>query len=88
MMVEQEPGRGWKFDRTLSLGDLVSVITAAVPGAAPYPTLSERIALVEHRATTNAEINAKQDGRLEALLTSIDAKLARLDDKLDRKLDK
>lgn len=88
MMVERFPDGRWKFDRTLSLGDLVSVVTAAVMVVASYFALSERLALVEQRTNQATETNTKQDVRLEALLTQIDAKLERLDDKLDRKIDK
>ena len=87
-MIERGEQEGWKFDRTLSLGDLVSVVTAAVMVVASYFALSERVSLVEERVVTNTAINAKQDDRLEKLLSSIDTKLERLDDKLDRKIDK
>lgn len=88
MMIEREPDGQWRFDRTLSLGDLVSVVTATVMVVISYATLSERLALVEQRASATEQVNTRQDARLEALLTQIDAKLTRLDDKLDRKIDK
>ena len=88
MMIERDEQQGWKFDRTLSLGDLVSVVTAAVMVVASYFALSERLALVEQRTNVATDVNTKQDARLEALLNQIDAKLERLDDKLDRKIDK
>ena len=65
----------WKFEKTLNIGDLLSVVTGFVLLVLAYGALTEPIALVEQRVSTQTEINAKQDARIEALLESVDKKL-------------
>lgn len=87
MEIERTP-QGIRLDARVSLGDLVSVITAVVLVTLAYGALSARLAVAENEMSTVKQQIDRLGSAQEKTIERIDARLQRIDDKLSEKMDK
>lgn len=75
----QEPP-GWRFERRVTLGDILGVLSMLVLGLLAYADLRERQAVTETTVTNyrteQVRTDARQDAALLTLQTDIRAELA------------
>lgn len=87
MEIERTPD-GFRLDARVSLGDLISVVTAVVLVTLAYGALSARLAVAENEQGTIKQqldrLSLSQDRTIER----IDIRLQRIEDKLSDKVDK
>ena len=75
---------GWKFQKTVSLGDVVAFTSALLAVLYSYTTLEKRIALMEATQSRQLMIDNRQDADLSAINSDIKRELERINTKLDR----
>ena len=90
---DRRSNRGWHLNREISLGHLLTTATIAVAGIS-YVMQNEK-----NHATHAARLDAlqaivmelkasdlRQDGKLDAVVTRIETKIERVEDKIDQML--
>lgn len=80
--------RGWRIKKELSVGDIVAFFIAAMAVIAAYYSLDKRLALVETTQTNYAAENKTQDADRANLRSEMISRLNRIDDKLDRLIER
>lgn len=84
---EDDDGR-WKIDKSLSLGDLLSVVTAVVLVSLAYGRLSAADDVHDAKIAQLREQRIEDMQRAEARTNEILESLRRIEGKLDGKVDK
>lgn len=79
-----DDGARWKLRKDISIADLLSFVTASIAVIYAYTTLDKRIAMVEAAVIEAKREARRQDDSLLRLQTSIEQKLDRVDQKIDR----
>ena len=80
--------RGIKFDATINLGHILTFIGFLIAGFISWSTVDKRIVVLEEARLTQAQINAKQDLVIDESKKNVSDGFNRVNDKLDRLLDK
>ncbi|MFN3231685.1 MAG: hypothetical protein ACE363_05945 [Alphaproteobacteria bacterium] len=75
--MTERVSEGWHLDKRVSVGHIVTTMMAVVAAGAAYANLSERVAVLE-----------VQDSAILQDLREIRRTVERIEDKLDRKVDK
>ena len=88
MNVHQNGRSGWTIDKTLSLGDLLSVVTAVVLVSLAYGKLSAADDVHDTKITQLREQRAEDMARSDARYREILESLRRIEAKFDHKADK
>lgn len=83
---EHDPER-WHIKREFQIGHLITTLVMAASVIMYVGKMEQRIALVEQSVHQQRERDERQDKIIDEGLRGIDARLSKLDDKLDRALD-
>lgn len=84
---EQDPER-WHIKREFQLSHLITTVVMAVSVILYLGKMEQRIALIEQAVAQQHERDERQDRVTSEGLKSIDARLGKMDDKLDRALER
>lgn len=76
----------WKLKKEISVADLLSFIAAALAVIYAYTTLDKRLTVIEIAEVQARSTNAQQDETILRMQARIDAQLDRLNDKVDKLL--
>jgi len=74
MEIQKEP---WRFKKEISLADIITIVSAGAAVVYAYTTLDKRLAIIEAERTTEKVTTTAFQNR-------IDARLDKMDEKLDR----
>ena len=74
MEIQKEP---WRFKKEISLADIITIVSAGAAVVYAYTTLDKRLAIIEAERTT-------EKVTITAFQNRIDARLDKMDEKLDR----
>jgi len=89
MNVHRDPASdGWKIDKSLSLGDLLSVVTAVILVSLAYGRLSAADDVHDTKITQLREQRMEDQQRGDARYRDILETLQRIEMKIDDKVDK
>ena len=87
-----EDRRGWHIDKTISISDLIAVITIAVPALIWASTTESRIAVIGERINAiekqRGEDMQATNGKLSDLQLQIRSMDSRISDRLEKIADK
>ena len=83
----RQPER-WKLKKEVSLADILSFAAAALAVVYAYTTLDKRLTIVEVAAVNNQSANARQDEEALRVQARIDVQLDKLNNKVDRLLER
>ena len=84
---EQEPER-WHIKREFQLSHLITTVVMAVSVILYLGKMEQRIALIEQAVAQQHERDERQDRAIGDALKAIDSRLGKMDDKLDRALER
>ena len=79
---------GWHLDRRVSVGHIVTTVTVAVSLIVWLNNIDRRISVLEEIAQQHAERFDRTDSRWAKELVGVRRTLERIEDKLDRKVDR
>lgn len=79
---------GWSFKKEISLADIAAFVSAMLAVIYAYTTLDKRLALLEEARRQDTANQAALDQRMQIMATRIEAELIRLNDKLDRVIER
>lgn len=85
---QNDKSEGWKIDKSFSLGDLMSVVTAIILVSLAYGRLSAADDVHDTKIAQMKEQRAEDQQRSDARYREILAVLERIENKFDRKADK
>lgn len=74
----------WKFNKDVSIADLLSFVSAAIAVIYAYNTLDKRVAVLEEYRTEQKEATQAKEADNVRYQTRIDESLHTINDKLDR----
>lgn len=77
-----------KFDFTITFGDLLMLFGFLSAIFFSWTNLDKRVVLLEEKAAVQTRIDSKQDANLDASITLMRQSQARIEDKLDRMIEK
>jgi hypothetical protein len=80
--------RGWHLDRRVSVGHIVTTLAVAVSLVIWLNDIDKRISVLEEIAQQHAERFDRTEKRWEQELINVRRMLERIEDKLDRKVDR
>lgn len=82
--IEPSPPQ-WRFNKDISIADVISIVSAALALFYTYTTLDKRLEMLERATVVQKAVDERQDneairyqGRIDAQLQQINAKLDRL----------
>lgn len=87
-MPEPTSPPGWHLKKEIQLGHLITTLTIAATAMLYVAALERRIALVEHQVQQQGARDAAQDAVNRDALAELKSSLLRMEDKLDRALEK
>lgn len=79
---------GWKLKKEISLGDAVALVMAASAVLYSYSTLDKRLTVLEQITQQQIQRDDRQDEVVRDLTVEIKVELRRLNEKLDRQLER
>lgn len=82
------PADRWVFKREISIADLIAFATSMTFVIAAWGTLDKRLALLEAASLEQKTTDARQDRESLRLTQEVKEQLQRLNDKLDRVIEK
>lgn len=82
---DTQPER-WHIKREFQIGHLLTTVSMAVSAGLYVTAVEKRVSLLEQVAQQQKERDARQDALTAAAFSSVDARLSKIDDKLDRLL--
>ncbi len=62
---------GWEFEKKISIGDIVAIVTALIAIIYAYSTLDKRLAVLEASAVQQAQNDTRQDNERSVLRNEI-----------------
>ncbi len=74
----------WRFNKDISIADVISIVSAALALLYTYTTLDKRLELLERAVQTQAVNDRRQDDDAVRAQARIDAQLQQINAKLDR----
>lgn len=80
--------QGWKFNKEVSIADIVSIILAAGAGFAAYTNLSTRLAILEDRQINQTKNDQRQDEEQQRGAKKLEDSIAQINMKLDRLIER
>jgi hypothetical protein len=80
--------RGWHVNKEVSVGDLVALLLAIAAVILAYSQLDKRVTVLETVPSAQASTDARQDLEARALKNEIGARLDRMEDKIDRLIER
>jgi hypothetical protein len=84
MMKPTESPPHWRFNKDISIADVISIVSAALALLYTYTTLDKRLELLERAVQTQAINDRRQDDDAVRAQARIDAQLQQINAKLDR----
>ncbi len=78
----------WRVKKEISLGDLIAFFCAVAAVVVAYFTMDKRLVVVEANAQNQTQIDRLQDNTRDELKREILTRLNRMEDKLDRVIEK
>lgn len=88
---DQQP-HGWHLKKEIQLGHLITTLTVVVSVAVYVQRIDQRLAIVEARQIDSAREQRERDERQDRLAAEafslVRAQLARMDEKLDRLMER
>ncbi len=85
---EKTSRRQWHLDKNISIGHIITTMMVAVSLIAWGLHMETRLVLVEAEVTHSHEANARIEQQVRDSISRIEALLTRIDEKIDRKEDK
>lgn len=85
---QNDKSEGWKIDKSFSLGDLLSVVTAIILVTLAYGRLSAADDVHDTKIAQMREQRAEDQQRSDARYREILTALERIETKIDHKADK
>ena len=83
-----EQKKGVKFDATINLGHILTFIGFIVAGFGAWTTLDKRVLVLEEGKKNQAQVDASQDSRFSDAVLLLRSQLEKMDQKLDRLVEK
>lgn len=74
----------WRFNKEISIADVISIASAALAMFYMYTTLDKRLELLEKYAAVQTSIDRRQDDEALRYQARIDQQLQQINAKLDR----
>ena len=81
-------GDRWVFKREISIPDVIAFVTSMAFVILAYGTLDKRLALLEAAQIEQQRTDARQDTNTNRLTIEVKDQLQRMNDKLDRLVEK
>jgi hypothetical protein len=83
-MTDAPDDHKWKIKRDISIADLLSFASAALAVIYAYTTLDKRLAVVENAISEQKVVDKRHEEELIRVQARIDMRLDKMDEKLDR----
>lgn len=80
----EHPKSAWQFDRTVNLGNVLTMIVIAVSGAGVVLSLEKRVTVLEERQSVQSHVDRTQEERIRELGLELKNNLHSINDKLDK----
>jgi len=80
----ENPKNAWQFDRTVNLGNVLTMIVIAVSGAGVVLSLEKRVTVLEERQSVQSHVDRTQEERIRELGLELKNNLHSINDKLDK----
>ena len=95
-IAEETPKRGGiRFDATINLGHILTFVGFLLAGFGAWSSLDKRLTVIEEHRYLQKQVDLSQDNRateaalqMRDVLGRLDKQIERLNDKLDRVVDK
>lgn len=78
------PKPGWQFDRSISLGHVLSMIMMACTAAGVFMSLNIRVTVLEERQAAQSQVDRAQEDRIREMGNEVKGSLKDIALKLDK----
>lgn len=86
--MTKQPSSGYRMDRTISVMNIIAVLTVGLSGFGAYDALTDRIARLESTVEFQLRVDATQDESLLRFRAEMKERTQQINDKLDRLIER